>query len=161
MKTLPIPLLLLSLLVLALVVILWRTSRPHSGRTSPYTKRPSLLTPAEMRFYRELSVAISPSFVVFVKVRLMDVVTVPDGAWQQYGAPGSGMHLDFVLADADTLVALLVIELDDRSHWRSEAQHRDALKYTALASAGVPVVRMPAAARYDDRDLRDKISGVL
>jgi hypothetical protein len=32
-----------------------------------------------------------------VKVRLLDAVNVPDGAWRKYGAPASGMHLDFVL----------------------------------------------------------------
>jgi hypothetical protein len=28
----------------------------------------------------------------------MDVVAVPDNAWQEYGAQGRGMHVDFVLA---------------------------------------------------------------
>ena len=47
----------------------------------------------------------------FVKVRLMDVVNVPDRAWREYAAPASGMHLDFVLADAATAEVRLVIKL--------------------------------------------------
>jgi hypothetical protein len=82
---------------------------------------------------------------VFVKVRLMDVVAVPDGAWRQYGAPGSGMHLDFVIAEAGTTEALLVIELDDRSHLFAGSRTRDSLKDAALASAGMPVLRVRAA----------------
>ena len=41
--------------------------------------------------------------VVCPNVRLMDVVSVPDGMWQEDGAKGSGMHFDFVLAVAGTL----------------------------------------------------------
>ncbi len=71
---------------------------------------------------------------------------------------GSGMHLDFVLADAVTLGPALVIELDDKTHWRADARERDAFKDTALASAGVPVLRVRAARGYDVRELRDRRS---
>jgi hypothetical protein len=37
---------------------------------------------------------LTAGVIVFVKVRLMDVVSVADDAWPKYGAPGSGMHLD-------------------------------------------------------------------
>ena len=46
----------------------------------PYTKRPSLLTPAEQRFYRVLLQAVPHGMTAFVKVRLLDVVNVPDRA---------------------------------------------------------------------------------
>src|SRR4051812_37522306 len=59
--------------------------------------------------------------------RLMDVISVPDGAWPAHGAAGSGMHVDFVLSDA--------------------------FKDAALASAGV-LLRVAAAARYDPGGLR-------
>jgi hypothetical protein len=50
-----------------------------------YAKRPSLLTQAEQRFYR-----VQHGVEVFVEVRLMDVVSVPDDSWTASGAPGSG-----------------------------------------------------------------------
>jgi hypothetical protein len=56
----------------------------------------------------------------------MDVLDVPDDAWREFGAPGSGMHVDFVLADAATMEPRMVIELDDRSHSRAEVRQRDA-----------------------------------
>ena len=43
----------------------------------PYSRRPSLLTAGEMRFYRTLVHAVPPGLAVMVKVRLMDVVDVP------------------------------------------------------------------------------------
>ena len=45
------------------------------------------------------------------------------------------------------LVEVLVIELDDRSHWQMEARKRDAFKDAALASAGVPILRVRASGR--------------
>ena len=95
-----------------------------------------------------------------VKVRLLDVVTVPEKAWRQYGAPASGMHLDFVLADAATAEVRLVIELDDRSHQRLEVKERDRFKDDALASAGVAVMRVTVG-RYDAGELRARIAAAI
>src|SRR3954453_15994352 len=108
-------------IALVVVVLLWRVLaqlRPRPG--PPFTRRPALLSAAELRFYRALLAAAPDGTVVFVKVRLLDLVAVPDGAWGRYGAPGSGMHADFVLADARTTEPRLVIELDDRSHARPD-----------------------------------------
>jgi hypothetical protein len=126
-------------------------------RRLPYSRRRSLLTAAELRFYQSLLLAIPDGLTVFVKVRLMDVVDVPDYAWREFGAPGSGMHLDFVLADAGNLQPRLVIELDDRSHSRAEVRQRDTFKNTALAAAGVPILRIAAAFGYDAAGLRERI----
>jgi hypothetical protein len=145
-----------------LAVLAWRVlpKRPPPRPRLPYTKRASLLTPAELRFYRVLLQAISQGMTVFVKVRLMDVVNVPDKAWREYGAPASGMHLDFVLADAATAEVRLVIELDDRSHQRPEVRERDRFKDDALASAGVPILRV-AVGWYDAEELRGKIAATI
>jgi len=94
-------------------------------------------------------------------VRLLDVVSVPENAWRTYGAKGSGMHLDFVIAAAESLEPRLVIELDDRSHTRPEARQRDDFKDAALASARVPMLRVTAAGRYDAAVLRARIQETL
>jgi Protein of unknown function (DUF2726) len=153
-----IPYLLLAAVVLAIVIAVWLVMRKRRP-SLPYVKRPSLLTPAELRFYRVLLRAVPAGLVVFVKVRLIDLVNVPDKAWREYGAPASGMHLDFVLADAATLEVVLVIELDDKSHLGTEAQKRDKFKNAALGAAGVPILRVRAAGRYDEGDLRANIAG--
>jgi hypothetical protein len=126
-------------------------------RRLPYTRRRSLLTPAELRFYHALLRAIPDGLAVFVKVRLMDLVDVPDYAWREFGAPGSGMHLDFVVADAANLEPRVVIELDDRSHSRVEVQQRDAFKNTALEAAGIRILRVNAAGGYDGAGLWERI----
>src|SRR5437762_960131 len=102
-----LPYLLLAAVVVVVIWVALRNRRPDL----PYIKRPSLLTPAELRFYRALLQAVPAGLVVFLKVRLMDGVNVPAKAWREHGAPASGKHLDFVLADAETLDVRMVIEL--------------------------------------------------
>jgi Protein of unknown function (DUF2726) len=88
-----IPYIAAAALALALLVAIWCWRTP---RRLPYTKRGSLLTQAEMRFFRVLMRAVPDGLAVFVKVRLMDVLFVDDGAWKEFGAPASGMHVDGV-----------------------------------------------------------------
>jgi Protein of unknown function (DUF2726) len=149
-----IPYLVAAGIASALLIALWRWKRP---RRLPYTKRGSLLTQAELRFFRVLGHAVPDGVAVFVKVRLMDVLFVDDGAWKEHGAPASGMHCDFVLAEVGTLEPVLVIELDDRSHSGDAARKRDQFKDAALASAGVPILRVRAAGKYDAGELRGRI----
>ena len=152
-----IPYVAIAAIVLVFIVV-WRLLVRLLRPSLPYRKRPSLLTAGEMRFYRVLQRAVPSGVVVFVKVRLMDVIAVPDQAWREYGAPGSGMHLDFVLADAGTLEPMLVVELDDSSHLREKVKQRDTFKDAALSAARVPILRVKVG-RYDD--LRVKVQAAL
>ena len=153
-------LILLASSLLVLIVALWRVVGKRHPKM-PFSRRGSLLTAGELRFYRVLLQVVPKGLTVFVKVRLMDLVSVPDWAWREYGAKGSGMHLDFVLADATTLLPCLVIELDDKSHWRADVRERDAFKDAALASAGLPMLRVTAAGRYDAAAIRGLIASAL
>jgi hypothetical protein len=151
--------LLIAAVLLATLALLWgATTR---SRRLPFTRRPSLLTAAEMRFYRALLRAAPPGMAVCIKVRLLDVVSVPNNAWRTHGTKGSGMHLDFVIAASESLEPRLVIELDDRSHARLQARQRDDFKNAALAAAGLPILRIIAAGRYYPTDLRARIRGAL
>jgi hypothetical protein len=164
MEQLPLPALILAaagvllLLLLALWLLLARAGPKHR---LPYSKRGPLLTAGELRFYRALLPAVPSGLAVFLKVRLLDLVSVPDRHWHRYGAPASGMHVDFVLADPASAEPRLVIELDDRSHQRPEARKRDAFKNAALGSAGIPLLRVSVASRYDMADLRGTVRKAL
>jgi Protein of unknown function (DUF2726) len=142
-----------------LVLLLWLIVALK--RPLPFTRRKALLTPAELRFYLVLLKAIPAGITVFAKVRLMDIVDVPADAWRKYRAPASGMHADFVLAEAATTEPRAVIELDDRSHLRPDVRQRDAFKDAALAAAGVPVMRVAVAREYGSENLAAKIVEAL
>lgn len=151
-------LILIGVGVAVVLMVAWFLLRRPAQPKRPYAKRPSLLTASEMRFYRALLPAVPHRMIVFVKVRLLDVVAVAEADWREHGAPASGMHLDFVVAEAGTLAPVLVIELNDKSHQRPEVQKRDALKTAALAAAGVRLLRVQVG-RYDG--LRALVKGAV
>jgi hypothetical protein len=76
MNTLPWPLL-AAAATAATLLLAWLLTRPRRPPVMPFTKRASLLTAAERRFYKVLLRAVPDSLTVFVKVRLLDVLMVP------------------------------------------------------------------------------------
>jgi hypothetical protein len=158
----------LALGVLALVVGLVRFCSLRSLRRRfadpipaafPYLARPSLVTKNEMRFYSALRRAVGAQFTVALKVRLADIITCQGEAWSMgYGRLIAQKHIDFVLCEPATLRVILALEVDDRSHARPERRLRDLFVDRALGAAGVPLVRIRAAACYDPRDLKHVLS---
>ena len=63
-------------------------------------------------------------------------------------------HLDFVLSDPSTTAINAAIELDDKSHNRKSAKERDAFVSAVLATASIPLLRIPVARQYDVNSLR-------
>ena len=151
----------LGLALLLFVVVSAALRRRGEGRL-PYYSRQFLLSRGEMAFYRVLVRALPPGVVVCPKVRLADLINCPGDAWRAgYGGRISGKHVDFVLADAGTLGIRMVVELDDRSHQRSDRRERDAFVDRALEAAGIPILHVPAAAQYDARFLGTRLEETI
>ena len=109
-----------------------------------------------------LSEAVGTSAILLAKVRLGDLVRVRGQGSEEATARNKidRKHVDFVLVDPGSMQPWLVIELDDRSHRSAAARSRDADKDAALAGAGLPLLRIPAARRYDAGELRQQIAGM-
>ncbi len=73
----------------------------------------------------------------------------------------SSKHFDFVLCDPATTRPLMVIELDDSTHRRADAQARDAFKDAACRAAGLPILRVPVQPGYDPAYLQKRISETI
>jgi hypothetical protein len=156
------------LLVALLVVIATALHflRSGSSRTSyPYDCHRSLLSKAELAFYKSLVQAVGDGGVVFAKVRIADVIRPRKGMspsnWQRAFNAISSKHFDFLvcaLADAKVLIA---IELDDASHRSPRARRRDELVDRACASAELALLRVPAARSYVPADLRARLAGLM
>ena len=52
-------------------------------------------------------------------------------------------HVDFILSDPRTVRPLVGIELDDKSHQRSDRQTRDEFVEHVFQAAHLPLVRIP------------------
>lgn len=115
-----------------------------------------VLTAAEFAFFTALQNVCRNYFYIAPKMGLWALVDHRDNvtAWNKI----SRKHLDFTLCHPQTMKPLLVIELDDSSHRNPKQQERDAEKDAILAQVGVPVLRIPAARRYDEGAIKNLIS---
>ncbi len=142
---LPAGAILLALLALALLWRWWREPTVYLEAVE------SLLTPAERRFHETLRRAVPDDWQVLVKVRIADVIRVTSEhapSRQRVFRSISSKHVDFVLADRKSLRPVAAVELDDSSHRRRDRRKRDVLVDRVFATASLPLVRVPAAARY-------------
>ena len=151
-----------GLACLLLVAILRGLRALFGPAPLPYFSKDRLLSKGELAFYRVLRQVIPPSLSTSMKVRLSDIIGCTGDGWRSgFGAKISQKHIDFVLVDATTTHIRLAIELDDRSHQRADRRDRDTFVDRALATAGVPILRVPAAARYDLVELRNELHAAL
>lgn len=154
--------------VAALLTLLNRASSPKhgtspaSGPAMPYKKRRSLFTKNEAAFFHSLRQATGDRYVVLAQVPL-NVLLYCDrdarkGGWNN---KIDRKRVDFVLCNAQTLAVAGVIELDDKSHQRRDRQQRDAFVDEALRTAGILLLRIPAAAEYPVTHIRAHLSSLL
>ena len=136
--------------------------RPRTPRHLPYKPRQSLLSRGEAAFYFALRAAVRGRYLIAFKVRLADLITCGDQAWEAgFGHMIARQHLDFVLCDWSSTDIVMAIELDDRSHRQQRRKSRDTFLNEALSSAGVSLVRVRAAAKYDVTDIARIIDSAI
>lgn len=131
----------------------------------PYTAAPSLLTPAEQRFFVALRQAVGGEHLLFAKVRLADILQLDRNVsgkhrWKAFTSISS-KHADFVVCDPRTFRVLGVVELDDSSHRQRDRQERDAFFNAAFAAAAIPVWRVPVQRSYPPEPLREQAKAFL
>lgn len=96
-------------------------------------------------------------------MRLADLVFLPRGTEERQSHFNriQSKHIDFVLCDHDVVRPLLAIELDDSSHHRADRQDRDVFVDSALAVAGLPLLRITARASYNVQEVTNAIQHQL
>jgi hypothetical protein len=70
-------------------------------------------------------------------------------------------HVDFLLCDPKTLRPLVGIELDDKSHQRSDRQARDEFVEHVFQAANLPLVRIPVKTAYFITELSKQLQPYL
>ncbi|MEZ5592446.1 MAG: DUF2726 domain-containing protein [Gammaproteobacteria bacterium] len=151
-------------LVLLIILIISGVMRGRRRRY-PYQALPSLFSAAELRFLRALEKAVDKRVRIYAKVRIADVVRVSPKVdrsrfFRAFNAIAC-KHLDYVLCEAESCAILAAIELDDRSHDRPDRRKRDAFVDAVMQAAGIPLLHIPARARYDVRELKATLQKVL
>ena len=158
-------LLLAAIIFIGVVLFLLLIKAKKDTREYPYQLSKYLLSRAERSFYGVLVQAIGNTKIVFVKVRLADVITPKKGLsrpdWQRSFNAIAAKHLDFIVCNANDCTVKLAVELDDTSHQTSKTQKRDELVNKACQSAGLPLLRIKAARTYAIADLQHQIMAAL
>jgi very-short-patch-repair endonuclease len=139
---------------------------PHKMTTSetlPYQKKWYLLSPAERDFYDALRQAVGSGYLIFVKLRLLDLLWLPQNLSnrQTHLNRVQAKHVDFVLCHPQTVAPALVIELDDASHRLPDRQERDIFLNEVLRVAGIPLLRVPVRKSFSAPALRGQILDTL
>jgi len=128
----------------------------------PYERRGVLLSPAEINFLRSLQLAAREDWLIFSMVRLADIIKVRPKTRksQSWNNRIQGKHLDFVVCDIETLDVKLAIELEDATG-PADRGRRDRFINTALAAAGVPLLRVRVQEKYETAVLRKDLEDVM
>jgi hypothetical protein len=140
-----------------------RGGQPVSIGPLPYQKKWYLLSPAELDFYQVLRQTVGDDYLIFAKVRLLDLLWLPDNMQNRilYIRRVASKHVDFMLCDPQTVAPALVIELDDASHQLPERQERDIFLNEVLRVAGIPLLRVPVRKSFSAPALRGQILETL
>jgi len=157
-------LILLAVLIVAAAILRRFAGEPRADGRHAY-EAVALLTPAERSFFGVLQQAVASDYQIFAKVRLADIVrpvrSSSRSRWQSAFNRITGKHVDFVLCDSERLSVVGVIELDDSTHARFERGVRDSLVDSALADAGIPVLRISARQCYAPAQIREQIESLF
>lgn len=128
-----------------------------------YNRKNFFLTRAEHECYDVLVEAVGAEYRIFAQVHLPTLVdhTVRGQDWRAALAHINRKSVDFVLCDKAYLSPKLAIELDDKSHERSDRQERDREVERILQEAGMPLLRLENQGNFDSNKLAQKIKEKL
>lgn len=159
-----IPLVLLAVIVLLAILKTLLVAKKETALLS-YDAAGTLLSPAELSFFKVLEIAVGDSAYIVVKVRIADLVRPQKGMtrsnWQKAFNSISSKHIDFVICDKTNFKPLCAIELNDKSHRRKSRTVRDEFITKAFASARVPLEFIIARRAYSAERIREQLEPYL
>ena len=153
-----------SILYYILVAVLNKAKSKGSNKVNfnIYHLRESLLTNNEREFYETLKKVVKDDLIIFSMVRLADLFSIDNGkAYQASLNRINSRHVDFLLCHNDTLKPVAAIELDDKSHERSDRIQRDVFVNQLFDSADLPLLRYPSKVRYSRDDVFEMLNPIL
>ncbi len=153
------------LIVIVVLAVVKAKLAVGGAKAGVYYLRKSLFTPAERSFLGVLEPNLPSGVRVFGKVRLEDILGVKAGLerGERQAARNriNRKHVDFLFVRSSDLAPLAGVELDDSSHDEEDRQQRDEFVDSAFASAGLPLLHVPAQKSYNPAEIKAKIASTL
>lgn len=158
------PLVVFGILIAAFTAIIFLL--PDRRRAAvPYERLPSVLSPAEQRFYHVLSSVVRDKAIIMAKIRIADLLRVKRSMKQKhfwfYFSKISQKHIDFILINPITFKTICLIELDDKSHLQFSRSKRDQFINRVMEQTGIPLYRFRVQRRYNCSDISQVLSSCL
>lgn len=144
------------LLVIAFYAVSRKFRRANPWGKTPYERQEYFLSPAEKQFYDVLQELVGEEITICPKPSVREVLRVRDDVKRdrlKYFNWISQKHVDFVLCDRETMQILCAVELDDRTHERSDRRQRDAFLDKAFAKRGFHCFIFPASRITEQKNL--------
>ncbi|MBP9801596.1 MAG: DUF2726 domain-containing protein [Candidatus Moranbacteria bacterium] len=131
-----------------------------------YLKNDSLLTQSEQKFYFILAEILQDRYLIFSKVRIPDIVHIPEWYKPYYWAIYwwdriKSKHVDFLVCDRNSFEPLLVIEVDDPLHLLPKGKKRDVLVNFVFRKARLPILRLTDKSLENKKALEESIESSL
>ncbi len=123
----------------------------------PYFQRDNFLSAAEHNFFKVLQAATSDWAIICPKVNLGDLFYASTGDYgrnQTYRNKIARKHVDFLLCHPLTIQPMMGIELDDKTHKRSDRRKRDKFVDGVFSAAGLPLIHVIVRPHYNVEKLR-------
>jgi hypothetical protein len=130
----------------------------------PYIKKEYLLSEAEKKFYFVLAEILGNDYLIFSKVRMVDLLYLPkmsNSDFYYYQNKIQSKHVDFIICDKENIKPLLAIELDDSSHLKTDRFLRDILVDKIFENAKLPILHIKASGNYDKEILLSQVKSLV
>ena len=127
---------------------------------SRYTPRTRFFSQTEGAFYWALRKAVAHRYLIFAKVRLLDICNVAPGYAYTPMNKISSKHVDFLLCEPQSFEPFAAIEVDGSSHERPDRMERDEFVNAFFERIGVPLLRIPAKRWFEADDILRRIESL-
>jgi hypothetical protein len=158
MKTSLLPLLLLGVLLFGGLAVLWLRRKPSDVASQPwpfYLRKP-MSVPEQVLYFR--LVEAMPEHIVLAQVQLSRFLGVKKGEqFRTWFNRINRLSVDFLVLRKDATV-VAAIELDDKSHERSDRREADERKNRALTDAGAKIVRWNVSRLPSREEIREELA---
>lgn len=138
MKEQIILIMIIMILIITILIFKKKSKNKKDEQYPFYAKKP--LSNPEQILYHRLTEAL-PDYIILAQVQLSRILGVKKGYnFNEWNNKINRMSIDFIVCLKDSTI-ITAIELDDKSHEKTERIKADEKKNKALSDAGIKLIR--------------------
>ena len=151
-------------IIIILVVVILALMNEANGNSSllkisntpKYIKKPSVMSRSESAFFFELQKQLPSDFHIFPKMRIADVLDIPNGHdYYRMRNKALPKHIDFLISDK-YFKPIVAIEINGSSHNSFKQQQADRIKNEMFKDSGLPLETVNVGTNFADSISRIK-----